>query len=288
MPIPSARSSAPDELRVASDLASVMESLRREMEELGLSPYEARVLLALLQLGSASSVQLARTSGVPRTSVYQVLDELAVKSLAERLPGPGPAVWTSPDHDTVLDRLQAIEERRLKEHRNRAGRVRKLLAQTLPEHPSSPLPYVHVIAGTADVKRIYEQLLADVESELVMFTRPPYTRTTGIPSQPVLDMLARGVRARVLYQASYLSVPGTEGFRREVEAYHEAGVDGRVVDDLPLKLVVIDRKQALLVMADPGQPEVGFPTALCVDHPGFAGLQADAFERRWEQSRPFE
>ncbi len=288
MSIPSARARRHDEDGATGDVAAVMDGLGREIEDLGLSPYEARVLLALLQLGSASSVQLARTSGVPRTSTYQVLDELMVKNLAERLPGTGTAVWTSPGHDAVLDRLQEAEERRLREHRDRAGRVRTLLAKTLPEHPSSPMPYVHVIAGTADVKRFYEQMLADVESELLMFTRPPYTWAAGSPNQAVLDMLARGVSARVLYQASHLELAGTEAFRREIEVYHEAGVEGRVTDALPIKLVVIDRKQALLAMPDPGLPGAGFPTTLCVEHPGFASVQADGFERCWEQSRPYE
>ena len=36
-----------------------------ELEELGLSPYEARILLALMRLGAANTAQLARQSGVP-------------------------------------------------------------------------------------------------------------------------------------------------------------------------------------------------------------------------------
>src|SRR5947208_1665574 len=52
-----------------------LEALRREFEELGLSTYEARILLAILRLGSGSPGQLARFADVPRTSAYQILEE---------------------------------------------------------------------------------------------------------------------------------------------------------------------------------------------------------------------
>jgi hypothetical protein len=60
------------------------------------------------------------------------------------------------------------------------------------------------------------------------------------------------------------------------------------VDELPLKLAVVDRKVALLAMADPVLPEIGFPTTLLVEHPGYASLQADAFEQRWSTGTPVE
>jgi len=92
---------------VSSD--SGHEAIQREFEELGLSPYQAGVLLALMRLGSANSLQLARASAVPRTSTYQVLEELGLKGLAVRIPGDGPAVWASPGREEVFQspRLRA-------------------------------------------------------------------------------------------------------------------------------------------------------------------------------------
>ncbi len=69
-----------------------------------------------------------------------------------------------------------------------------------------------------------------------------------------------------------------------METYHEAGVQGGLVEELPIKLAVADRNVALLAMTDPILPEVGFPTVLFVEHPGFAWLQAEAFERQWDNA----
>ncbi len=115
--------------------SGVPESLRRELQELGLRPYEARVLLALLRAGSANSAQLAELSGVPRTSTYQVMEALTEQGLAERVPTHGPAVWTCSGWEAVVDALDAAEEERLREHHARTLQLRQILAEVLPATP---------------------------------------------------------------------------------------------------------------------------------------------------------
>lgn len=266
--------------------APLPEPLLREFEELDLSPYESRVLLALLRLGSANSAQLARNSGVPRTSTYQVVEELNRKGLAQRLSVDGPAVWASPGRKEVFDRLDALQEERLREHRARTARLRDMLAETFPEVPDAAGPYVHVIQGARHVSSIYDRLLAEAESEILVFNRPPYSLPPERVNPAVLAALGRGVRARVLYQAEQWDHVESSAFREAMAAYHEAGVEGALVDDLPIKLAIADRRTALLAMTDPALPGEGFPTTLLVEHPGFAALQADAFEFVWASARP--
>src|SRR5437763_12922043 len=58
---------------VASPDDRVVESL----QQLGLSLYEARLYLGLLTRGSQSGNELSRTSGVPSSKVYAMLERLA-------------------------------------------------------------------------------------------------------------------------------------------------------------------------------------------------------------------
>jgi len=58
------------------------------------------------------------------------------------------------------------------------------------------------------------------------------------------------------------------------------------VDELPLKLVLIDERVALFTMDDPvagGGPL----TIMVVEHPGLARLLKLAFESVWAQAAPF-
>lgn len=260
------------------------DQLRHEFEELGLTRYEAAVLVAVLQVGSARSSRLAAASGVPRTSAYQVLDELSAKGLVERMPGTGPAIWMSPGVDEVLDRavaaVAASQSERLRRVRDRADKVREMLADVAPEPGGEPSPYVHTIRSPARAERAWDQLVDSAEDELVMFVRPPYLYAD--PNPKVLDMLERGVRARVLYQAGAVDAPDAQGW---LDAYHRAGVQARLVDELTLKMIVVDRRASMVATTHPSQE--GYPTVMLIEHPGFAEVLADSFERRWERALPY-
>ena len=266
----------------------IPDDLRSELEQLGLNPNQARLLLALLRLGPAKAPDLARVSGVPRTSIYPVLEELSAKSLAERVSGPGPAVWAAPGRDEILDRLHEAEQERLREHETRTERVRRMMAESFPDAPSVSLTHAHVIKGMAQVRRAYERMLSETENELVMFTRPPYTWAMGRPNPAVLSMLERGVKARVLYQSAQWHDPSAEAFRQEAEIYHSAGVEPRLTADLPIKLVVSDRRMALVAMTLEAVAEDGYPLTLWIEHPGYAAIHADAFEQRWADAQPLD
>lgn len=262
-------------------------ALSREIEELGLSPYEARILLALLRLGSAPSVQVAAMAKVPRSSSYGVLDELQAKGLVERVPGSAPAVWTSRGRDEVLARLHGIQEERLQRHQDRTERVREMLEQTVPEGRAAELPFVKVIHEAAEAKRVYEQLVRSAQVELLVFNRPPYSWQPLNPNPAVMEMLARKVSSRVLCQFTEADAPDAPGWHQEMDSYQEAGVEGRVVDHLPMKLAIADRKVALLTLEHPTLSYIAFPTSMLVEHEGFAAHQADAFEYRWSTARPY-
>lgn len=271
----------------SEEAAAAPESLRREFEDLGLSSYEARMLLALLAAGSASTPQLGSASGIPRTSAYQVLQSLAAKRLVERLPGDWPAMWASPGRDEVLDRLVAAQEERLASYRERTEHLRGLLAD-MPGGPSVAMPYVHLLRGPAHVRRCYDQLLTEAKVGFEMFTRSPYAYALGQPNPAVIEALERGVRSRVLYEESEWNDPKSEDFRAEMAVYHGAGVQARLAPELEIKLVVVDRKLTLVGMDNPFTPDEGYPTFFLVEHPGYAAVQSDAFEQRWASAKALD
>lgn len=261
--------------------------LQPVFEELGLNGYQARVLLALLQVGSATAVQLARLSGVPRTSVYPVLNELEAKRLISQVAGKSTS-WVSPGEEVVLDRLYAEHKARFSNLEDRIEGARQMLAELAFPTATAAMPYVHVIHSAPQSRLAFEQALSATTSELLMFTRPPWSWPKGSGNETVLGTLARGVKARALYQASDLADPHGASARAELDAYHSAGTSGRVLEELPMKLAIFDRQVALLALSDPKLADVGFPTSLLVEHPGYAALQAVAFDQLWSDAQPYD
>lgn len=111
--------------------------LRLELQQLGLRPYEARVLLTLLQVESANSSDLAELSGVPRTSTYQVVAALNKLGLTETVPSYGTMIWRSVGWPAVFDALDAAEEKRVAQHHQRTRNLRRGLKRMLPSSSSA-------------------------------------------------------------------------------------------------------------------------------------------------------
>ena len=195
-------------------------------------------------------------------------------------------MWASAGRDEVFNRLDAAQEEKLRQHRERTARIKEMIAEVLPEEPTGVGPYVHVIQGAAHATQIYERLVATAASELLVCNRPPYSYASDSVNPTVLEAVQRGVASRVLYEAAHWNDPTAASFRNAMGVYHEAGVEARLVETLPLKLAITDRSSALLAMSDPVLAEVGFPVTLLVEHPGYASLQADAFEYLWERGTP--
>lgn len=272
------------ETKLSPELLDAQTAVQRDFEAFGLSGYEARVLVSLLRAGVATPAELARLSGVHRTSAYPVLEELAAKGLADVRAGKT-AVWASPGTEEVLARLKAMEEERLKGLNDRLDQTRTALSRLVPDAPAAAIPNAQIVRGAAQVRRIYERLLREAHSEVLVFNRPPYTWAPGRTNAVVLETLKRGVKARVVYQRVELEGPDADGFRDETTAYLKAGVKARVVDELPIKLVIVDRESVLFAMPDPFS-DSAFPTNLVVEHPGFVAMQVHGFEAVWNNAEP--
>jgi len=267
--------------------ATAAEGLYGAFESLGLTPYQARVLVALLQSQSSTCLSLARLAGIPRTSIYQVLDELDSRGLACRLPGEGPAVWASVGRSDVLARLIALEEERVTQLKVRSRRVAEMLEQVMPTDRAVVLPYVHVIYDSSRVHSLLEKLLAEVDGELLVFDRVPNCwKPAKDPSAPLVGA-ARRVAIRLVSKAIPPESSDYSAWQCEMTAYVAAGIDARVTTDVPIPLVVFDRQKTLLCLDNPSLVDGGAPTTMLVDHPAYASVQANAFEYFWALAKPF-
>ncbi len=75
----------PDGNKISLDqetLERQMRNLSRQLEGIGLSPYEARVYISLVAHGYGDAETIAQTAKVPRTSAYKILQSLVEKDFA--------------------------------------------------------------------------------------------------------------------------------------------------------------------------------------------------------------
>jgi len=88
-----------------------MSSINTSLTELGLNEKEINVYLACLELGTASVAEIAKKSGVKRTSIYNFLEDLKNKGLISEIKKNRKTLLLPEDpHALILNRQNQIKK----------------------------------------------------------------------------------------------------------------------------------------------------------------------------------
>jgi len=248
------------------------------LAELGLTTYEAKVYLALVRREVSSAADVARLAGIPRQRIYDVLASLVQRGLASERPGK-PTRYAAVSPAFAIERLMIARREEL-DRIERSGK--DLIDQLEPEFAAGrkerdPLDYIEVLRDRAAINERFVELQAGIRDEILVFTKPPY----ATPAQENVEglVVTRRFRARSVYEYSALDDPA---FAAGVRRFLAEGEEARFVEELPLKLVIIDEAIVMFGMEDPvaGRSDL---TLAVVEHHALAALLKIAFEAVWAQ-----
>jgi sugar-specific transcriptional regulator TrmB len=145
--------------------------LKSVLQHLGLNEKEAKVYLALLQLGTASVPAISIKAGTKRPTTYLILEELRMKGLATLLPKKVKALYTAESPHKLL------EEQREKE---------ETIEQNMPElmamyNSKKEKPKVVYYQGEDDIVKLYAEIFKEKEilfyGSIASISLEVYTRT---------------------------------------------------------------------------------------------------------------
>lgn len=244
----------------------------------GLTDNECRAYLALLRFGQQTPAELAPRAAVSRGRVYQVLGEMCRKGFATELPG-NTRSFAPVDPQIALGAI--VEDRRMKVAETEAL-LGSLCEELLALEPASlsRLPAIDVLARPEQISQRFEQLQTEAHEEILLFSKAP--RVVGAPNAGELEALRRGVRVASVYERAEF---GEAASIHELEGFVRAGEEARVIDWLPMKLAIFDRRRALMPLASTHDPALPFTPAVVHDA-GLAVTLASAFDHYWERAEP--
>jgi sugar-specific transcriptional regulator TrmB len=136
-----------------------MPALVDRLREIGLGDYEARLYLALVKRHPATGYELARSSGVPSSKVYEVLARLQEKDVVFATDGGGRAKRYAP-----VDAEELIDRYRLRVDRALDGLRDELAAVAADE----PVGYIWNLQGRAPLLERAAHLIARAEATLLL------------------------------------------------------------------------------------------------------------------------
>ncbi|HEU5469670.1 MAG TPA: helix-turn-helix transcriptional regulator [Actinophytocola sp.] len=146
-------------------------------------------------------------------------------------------------------------------------------------HPVEDSPdLVRVITDRDEISALSVELCLSAQHDVASletgrFTRPPDPRSARRPPAEVLE---RGVRFRNIYTRAALEVTGAQDMLR---TSLDAGWQCRVCPELPMKMVLVDERAALLPLGP-----TGMEGALLVRAPVITAAFRTYFELLWNRS----
>lgn len=131
------------------------ESLIQELKKLNLSEKEARVYLALLELGPATPYKIAKRSRLKRPTAYVIAEELVEKGLIVQMTGEKKKQYIARSPESYIEDVE-----------QRVHEAKRVLPElTALQRKGSEKPNVLYFEGVEGLRRAYEYKLKDFEGK---------------------------------------------------------------------------------------------------------------------------
>ncbi|MET7310002.1 MULTISPECIES: TrmB family transcriptional regulator [unclassified Streptomyces] len=210
------------------------------LETLGLSTTESQVYELLVRTGRTDAGRIQQLLRLGAEHVEEAVGGLADKGLVTATDDrPAQLIPSPPDIAGEVLLLARMTE---------LTKARGALDRLADEYRSAPRPDISgdmaEVVPDEEVALRYQQIQARARREVVRFDAPPYVVSEAV-NEVEIEQLAAGVRFRTVYDRLGLEADGS---REEVLQYAEAGEQGRVLNHVPVKMVIVDGSTALLAM----------------------------------------
>ncbi|MGW2115696.1 helix-turn-helix domain-containing protein [Streptomyces zhihengii] len=248
------------------------------LESLGLDAVQEQVYVCLLRAPAADAAAVAARTGLDPGEVGRALIGLEADGLVSRRPGRPRGYHAAPPDVT----LNLMVLQRLDEFRRVQLAVERLAAEHRAHGPgASGAEPVEAVEGAAAIADRYRQIQRGAR-EVSSLVAGPAVVVTASDNTGQRDALRAGVRYRAAYERATLEVESADN-PLLLEEWAALGEEMRVTPEVPLKLVIADRRIALAL---PRRQPPGAPVGLVVR----TGILLEAlnwlFDRVWATALP--
>lgn len=151
--------------------------MEKMLLKLGFSEKEVKVYLAILELGSATVIEIGKNASVNRGTTYDILESLIQKGLVSYFTKGKKRYFSAEDPTRIIHLLESKEENLQKEEKVIADQ-KKELENALPElmsiySKSEEKPRVRFYEGKNGIFQIYQELIN--QKEVLYYGSVEYT-----------------------------------------------------------------------------------------------------------------
>jgi sugar-specific transcriptional regulator TrmB len=241
---------------------SISEKAKNALRQAGLTDYETRAYLYLLQVGVTTASQISSETDVPYSKIYEVLNSLERKGWVETQTDR-PRKYYPKSPSEALDATRLRLENMMKSWRN------MVLDELQPLYDKREIrekPDVWILRGEFDALAKLKDLVGNAKMEL-MFAVPPLTESILNAITPLFgELLRASVKVQIMV---------SKNLNLDVEPLSRI-YEVRRKDSMFGGGVIADGREALLILGE-NKPSL----MIWSDHSGLVKFAKDYFEHLW-------
>jgi sugar-specific transcriptional regulator TrmB len=246
--------------------AAISQDAKKVLRELGLTDYETRGYLALVEKGVLTASQVSENAGVPYSKIYETLTSLERKGWVEAEHGrPGRYYPKAPNEALSTAKLQLEEKVKVWERT-----ISNELQPFYEKREIREKPDIWILRGEFSTVAKLLEMLEKTRSEL-MVAAPVFPKAVASSVVPILRRLQNtGVKVYFMFTKQTT----TWNFK-ELEDIGEV----RVRDNMFGGGIIVDGKEAILLLGE-DKPTL----VIWSNHQGLVQFAKDYFQYLWSSS----
>jgi len=260
-----------------------------QLLSLGLTEYESRGYLAMLEKQSSTASDLAKLSGIPRTRIYDILEKLAQSGMCIELLGKEKK-YQAVAPDIALQRLLEHQKAEFVIKEKLVGNLSSSLKEKYQQGLSNdnPLDYIELLRDPRHMAARVMHLVASAKKEILVFVKPPFTNPKKALERQN-DESIKAAENKIDCRALYEIVDDREERQwmfGQIDRSVRSGEKARIIEKLPIKMVVVDECKVVFAMEDYHKIRHQ-QTSLLIEHHALAQSLKILFESLWQNGRDY-
>lgn len=258
--------------------------------EIGLTEREAKVYITLLGGRMFTALELQKAVNIPRTKIYEVLHKLVGRGVCiEKTLGRN-KIYEAIEPKLAMERIYSTYQNNLERKRKLIDHVSEVFTPIFENSKSivNPLEFIDVMKEKTQIHKRYTSCVRNTKREMLTFNKGPYacdnSDRLGEQEDEEFKLHKRGGVTKDIYELNELKE--VDWLIESVKKSVSFGQEARVVDKLPIKMLIFDQERVMFALEQPNQVP-GELTMIYIEHKQLAEACSMLFYYLWDQGKDF-
>jgi sugar-specific transcriptional regulator TrmB len=256
--------------------------------EIGLTEREAKVYITLLSGRMFTVLELQEAVNIPRTKIYEVLNKLVNRNICIEKKLGRNKLYEAVEPKLAMERVLDSYKKDLERKEELIKQVSEVFTPIFQNSKSivNPLEFIDVMKEKGQIHKRYTACVHSTKREMLTFNKGPYACDTsdrlGEQEDEEYKLLKRGGSCKDIYQLNELKE--VDWLLNSVKKSLKLGQQARVVERLPIKMLVFDQEKVMFALEQP----VLIPnelTMIYIEHKQLAEACSMLFYHLWDQGQ---